>query len=178
MCSSPLVHTDWISTFENILDWNVPDLRPETLTVVGISLWTACNLTLGQLILHGGVWGEKELEGLGRFVSPATRKNYCFELSWTPRRSLVSPEEEDEEGKDDLKVPQILDASAERDYEPMKVSLAVYRGGRRLAVFGSGRDEISGIQRLEEQRSYEKLKKKGSWKRFWKRFSSMIWNRV
>lgn len=153
----------------------MPDLRPETLTVVGMSLWTACNLTLGQLILHGDVWGEKELEGLGRFVSPATRKNHCFELSWTPKQSLESPEEE---GEEDLKVPQIVDASAERDYQAMKVSLAVYRGGRRLAVFGSGRDEMSSIQRLEEQGSYGKLKKKGSWKRFWKRFSSRIWNRV
>ena len=174
MFSSDRLYSDWISTFENILEWNLPDFRPERLTVVGMSLWRACNLTLGPLILDGGVWGEKELEGLGRFVTPATSKNYCFELSWTPKRSVVSPEEEEEKEEENFKVPQVVDAIAERDYEAMKVSLAVYRGGRRLAVFGSGGDGMSSVQRLEGKRSYENSKKKGSWGKLWKR----IWNRV
>ena len=158
-----------------MLEANLPDVRPKTLTVVGMSSWRACNLTLGQLIRDGTVWGEKELKDMGRFVGPATRKNYCFEVSWTPRRLLVSP---GEKKKENLKVSKVVDPTAWRDYEAMKVSLTVYRDGRRLAVFGSGREQMRSIKWLEEERAYEKLRKKGSWKRFWKRISSGIWNRV
>lgn len=175
MCSSRRSYSDWITAFEDMLEANLSDVRPKTLTVVGMSSWRAFNLTLGQLIRDGTVWGEKELEDMGRFVGPATRKNYCFEVSWMPKRLLVSPEEKK---KEILKVPKVMNATAWRDYEAMKVSLTVYSEGRRLAVFGSGREQMRGIKWLEEERSYEKLRKKGSWKRFWKGLSSRIWNRV
>ena len=131
--------------------------------MVGLASWGACASTLNQIIRDGAAREAKELEDFGEILVQDSRKKYCYEVSWTPRRVLVPS---------NIKFPHVVDMIAGEDQEAMRPSITVYGGGRRLAVFGSGR--MGSVQRLGEERTCGNSKKKG----FWKRFSSRIWGKI